>query len=224
MSGDVAPLSPATGVAGLVLAAGHSTRFGADKLLAPLGGRAVVTWSIAALEAATDHVFVVVPPSAAELTDVLRHSRGMSAGRSVRIVENPTRDDGMASSIAVGISAIDADVGAVIIALGDQPLVSPRVVQMLVARWRLGGALAVAPRYRDGRGHPVLFGRECFAALCALDGDQGARSVLTALGNDLAMVEFDEPTPLDVDSPDVLARLVERLTRERVTDADRDGR
>ena len=224
MSGDAAPLLPATRVAGLVLAAGRSTRFGADKLLAPLGGRAVVTWSIAALEVATDHVLVVVPPAAAALTDALRQVGRMSAGQSVRIVENPTRDDGMASSIAVGISALDADVGAVIIALGDQPLVSSHVVQMLVARWRLGGALAVAPRYRDGRGHPVLFGRQCFAALCALDGDQGARSVLATLGDDLAMVEFDEPTPLDVDSPDVLARLVTQLARERVTNADRDGR
>jgi molybdenum cofactor cytidylyltransferase len=95
-------------------------------------------------------------------------------------------------------------------------------VAMLVARWRSGGVLAVAPQYRDGRGHPVLFGRECFAALCALEGDQGARSVLTALGDDLAMVLVDEPTPLDVDSPDVLAQLVKRLTVS--ADSPRDGR
>ncbi len=215
-------------VAGLVLAAGRSARFGADKLLAPLAGRPVVTWSIAAIGAATDHVLVVLPPGAAALAGALHQDHGMSAGRSVRIVENPSRDLGMASSIAAGVASLDAGVGAVIIALGDQPLVSPDVVRRLVARWQLGGALAVAPRYRDGQGHPVLFGRACFAALCALEGDRGARSVLTALGDDLAMVEVDEPTPLDVDSPDVLERLerlVERLTRERTAnpDSSRDG-
>ncbi|MEO7454937.1 MAG: hypothetical protein ABIY52_01650, partial [Gemmatimonadaceae bacterium] len=61
--------------------------------------------------------------------------------------------------------------------------------------------------YRDGRGHPVLFARACFEALGALRGDVGARAVLDALGERLALVEVDGDAPLDVDTPEVLAQL-----------------
>ena len=63
------------------------------------------------------------------------------------------------------------------------------------------------PVYRDGRGHPVLFGRACFDALATLRGDVGARAVLESLGERLAEVPVDADAPLDVDTPDVLGRL-----------------
>ena len=66
---------------------------------------------------------------------------------------------------------------------------------------------AVVPVYRDGRGHPVLFGRACFAAVGALRGDVGARAVLEALGDRLAQVPVEADAPLDVDTPEVLAQL-----------------
>ena len=94
-----------------------------------------------------------------------------------------------------------------VIALADQPLVSPNVVSALCNRWREGGVAAVAPEYRDGRGHPVLFGQECFAALEALRGDVGARSVLDALGNRGAPLPMDAAMPVDVDTPEALQAL-----------------
>ena len=65
----------------------------------------------------------------------------------------------------------------------------------------------MAPRYRDGRGQPVLFGRAAFAALGRLTGDAGARSVLDALGDDVATISVDATMPVDVDTPDALRAL-----------------
>ena len=81
------------------------------------------------------------------------------------------------------------------------------VVRRLCVRWREGGVKAVAPRYRDGRGHPVLFGRETFPALLALTGDTGARALLDALGEAVAVVPVDDTAPVDVDTPDALHAL-----------------
>src|SRR5260370_713831 len=84
---------------------------------------------------------------------------------AARWVERAGRGAAMAGSIRGGIAALPPEGEAVVIALAAQPLVSSGVVRRLCDRWRAGGVSAVAPRYRDGRGHPVLFGRETFAAL-----------------------------------------------------------
>lgn len=189
-------------IAGLLLAAGRSSRFGADKLCAKLNGKAVIRWSAEALSAA-DVVYVVIPPGADAITQALSRL-------DVSFVVNLARAEGMASSIRAGVAALPSDVDAVIIALADQPLVSKDVIRALGERWRMGDVPAVAPQYRDGRGHPVLFGRECFAQLETLRGDVGARSVLEALGERVARVSVDADMPVDVDTPEALLALQRR--------------
>ena len=187
-------------IAGLLLAAGRSARFGGDKLLAPLHGRPVLFWSAAALATAVDMLYLVVPPDAVQRVDALD-------GIPLVVVPHAGRDAGMGSSIRAGLVALPADAEAVVIALADQPFVASEVVRRLTERWRDGGVTAVAPRYRDGRGHPVLFGRAAFGALAAIDGDTGARALLDALGDAVALVPVDATMPVDVDTPDALRAL-----------------
>ena len=187
-------------IAGLLLAAGRSRRFGGDKLLAPLRGRPVLSWSASALASAVDVLYVVLPAG-----DEAR--RAALAPLTPYVVEHARRDEGLGSSIGAGVAALPTGVEAVVVMLADQPLVSRAVIGRLLDRWREGGAAAVAPRYRDGQGHPVLFGRSTFDALRALSGDRGARAVLEALGEALAFVEVDEPMPIDVDTPAALLAL-----------------
>ena len=150
--------------------------------------------------APVDVVYVVIPPGADAATQALSRL-------GVNFVVNLARDEGMASSIRAGIAALTPDVEAVVIALADQPLAAAGVTEALCERWRAGDAAAVAPMYEDGRGHPVLFGRECFAGLLVLRGDVGARAVLDALGSRLALVDIGGTSPIDVDTPDALQSL-----------------
>jgi molybdenum cofactor cytidylyltransferase len=187
-------------IAGLLLAAGRSSRFGGDKLLAPLHGRPVMLWSAAAIAAEVDALYVVVPQGEGDRIEAL-------APLAPIVVAHARRDEGMASSIAAGIAALPGSVEAVVLALGDQPFVSASVVRRLCERWRAGRPQAVAPRYRDGLGHPVLFDRSAFANLRALKGDTGARAVLDALGDGLALVPIESAGPADVDTPGELRAL-----------------
>ena len=191
-------------IAGLLLAAGRSVRFGGDKLLAQLCGRRVVRWSVESLAANVDVIYAVVPPGAHELIRAL-------GGINVVFVEHLGRDQGLASSIGAGVAALSDDVEAVLIALGDQPLVSSVIGSRLVAAWRARHARAVAPKYRDRVGHPVLLDRRCFAQLSALTGDQGARTLLDSLGSELELVRVDENAPADVDTREAL-RVLETAT------------
>ena len=189
-------------IAGLLLAAGRSRRFGGDKLLAPLRGRRVIRWSAEALARVVSPIYVVTAPGAQELVRAL-------GGLDVVLVEHIGRDGGLGTSLAAGIAALSEDVPSVVIALADQPLVDSAVVAQLCEAWRArdGAPRAVAPLYRDGRGHPVLFSRACFVELACLRGDTGARALLDAMGEDLLLVPVDADAPADVDTPAALDAL-----------------
>ena len=195
-------------IAGLLLAGGASRRFGSNKLVAPLGDRPVVRWSAEALEAAVDVVYVVIPTGSEAVRQALD-------GVAVRWVENPDAREGLASSIRAGVAALPAETSAVVITLGDQPLVDPRVIRRVVDHWRSAGAeaRAVVTKYLDGRGHPTLFGAALFPALCMLAGDRGARDLLTSLGAAVEVVSVGHERPADVDTPEALETLERTLPR-----------
>ena len=197
-------------IAGLLLASGASRRFRSNKLVAPLDGRAVVRWSAEALVGAVDATFVVVPATSDEI-------RGALHGLPVRWVENVDASEGMATSIRAGVAALPAEVEAVVMTLGDQPLIDVDVIRDVVATWRAAtpGTRAVVAEYDDGRGHPALFGAELFTELRALEGDRGARELLASLGESVAVVLASGVRPLDIDTPDALAALEARNRQAR---------
>ena len=193
-------------IAGILLASGASTRFGGDKLLAQLDSRPIVRWSAEAIVGVVDELVVVVREDAAGV-------RAALDGLPIRFAINHDAERGMSTAIRAGIAALPADAKAVIVALGDQPLLDAGVVERLVARWRTSGACAVQPCYEDGRGHPVLFDASLFAALSELEGDVGARAVLDAVGDALDLLPVGGPRPVDVDTPAALRTVAAQLTQ-----------
>ncbi|HEX7939495.1 MAG TPA: nucleotidyltransferase family protein [Gemmatimonadaceae bacterium] len=190
-------------ISALLLAAGASRRFGAPKLLQMVNGRPVVRWSAESLAGVADETLVIVAPENEAMRRALE-------GLSVRIVVNPRAAEGMASSLSCGVAAASPLADAVLVALGDEPLLPRRCHERVIARFRAGGADVVAATYGGTRGHPVLFSRAMFTELRALGGDHGARAVADADPSRLSLVEMDEPHPIDVDTPEDLARLTRR--------------
>jgi molybdenum cofactor cytidylyltransferase len=190
-------------VAGLLLAAGVSTRMGRPKQLLDWGGRSLVRATAeTALAARLDPVLVVVGGARAEVERAL-------AGLPLRTVANPDYAAGQSTSLRAGIAALEADSDAVVVLLGDQPFVSAAIVERLVAEWRASAAPIVAPVYAGQRGNPVLFARAVFPELLAIRGDQGARTVLAADPARVRLVAFDDPRPLaDIDTLEDYQRLL----------------
>lgn len=189
----------APGIVGILLAAGRGTRFGGDKLLAQLAsssglaGECVGATACRHLLAALPRVIAVVRPDDAELAAAL----GAAGARIVRCVD---ADDGMGASLACGVRATK-DAGGWVVALADMPWIQPSTIARVAAAVADGAPVA-APFHRGARGHPVGFSPACYAALAALTGDEGARSVVTAHHDSLARVDVDDAGTLrDIDTP-----------------------
>lgn len=198
-------------IAGLLLAAGAATRFGSQKLLAPLAdGVPLILQTARTLRAAVDELIVVVGHEAGAVARALD-------GSDATIVRNDEWADGMSTSLRAGVRALPIGAEAVVVALGDQPFLDPAIFQAVVREWKATGLPIVSARYAGTRGHPVLFDRAIFRELEQVTGDAGARAVIERDGGRVAFVDVNDALPLDVDTPADLAR----LDRDRVNAASR---
>jgi molybdenum cofactor cytidylyltransferase len=206
-------------IVGVLLAAGSARRFGAQKLLASVASERagesapVVRLSALRLLAAGLGQTIVVLGSEREAV------RAVLADLPVSFVVNEDYAEGLSTSMKCGVSAaltLGEEMEAVAIALGDQPTVGPHVLPALVecfarhAAEGLGNRSIVGPSFRGVRGNPVIIGRGVLPELLEVTGDQGARDVIARNASSVRLVDFDEPMPLDVDTPADLAALVAR--------------
>jgi molybdenum cofactor cytidylyltransferase len=197
-------------IAAIVLAAGLSRRLGRAKLLEDVGGETLIRRTVRqVIGAGIGEVIVVVGPA-------LRESFAAALdGLDVRLVINPAPETGQSGSLRVGVEALPAGVSDVLVALGDQPELPGEVVPRLRAALDESGAALAAPRYRDGRGNPVLFRASVLAQeLSDIAGDQGARSLIDRDPSRVVLVPFDRPMPADVDTAEDLAALRARSGAE----------
>ncbi len=187
-------------IVGILLAAGKGTRFGGAKLLAPLP---VASHSVAAgtpvgvaacrhLVAAVADVVAVIRPGDPALAQQLREA-------GARVVECQRADDGMGASLACGVTAApDAD--GWVVALADMPWLAPATI-VSVADALTAGADIAAPIIDGERAHPVGFSRRHFAALIALTGDAGAKSLVEENRESMRLIAIDdEGARRDVDT------------------------
>ena len=186
-------------LAGILLAAGSARRFGTSKLLHPLAdGTPVGVAAARNLLTAIPRCVAVVRPGDHNLGSAL-------AAAGLNIVENPRADRGLGSSLAVGVRAtVHAD--GWLIALADMPWVDPATVRGLANGLREGASM-IAPDYRGVRGHPVGFAACWGQQLQQLDGDEGARGLLSAHPEQLLIQATEDPGVVqDIDHPRDLER------------------
>lgn len=189
-------------IAGIVLAAGRSTRMGGpNKLTAVLDGLPLVRHAAsAALQAGLSEVVVVTGHQADRVEAAL-------AGLAVRFIHNPDFAGGLSTSLRTGIGALDEATDAAVVLLGDMPRVDASLVRRLAGAFDPAAGRHVAVPVADGRrGNPVLWGRRFFGELMKVTGDQGGRAVLASAPEAVAEVPAEgEGVHLDLDTPEALA-------------------
>lgn len=188
----------------MLLAAGESRRMGSPKQLLDVDGIPMLRRAaLCALAASMDPVIVVC---GAARDDV----RLTVADLPLRVVDNTRWQEGVGSSIHAGLgAAMEHDPDAVVVALGDQPLLTPATFTSLATAWQREGTPVVASEYSGTVGAPALFAKSMFANLLALPADQGCKKVILQMPAHLVSRCACPDAAVDIDTPDEYARFRE---------------
>ena len=181
-------------IVGILLAAGSSRRFGADKRLHRLAdGTPMALASARHLASACARTIVVIRPDDSALVSLL-------AAEGVETVVCDEADQGMGHSLSRGIAS-SAEADGWLVALADMPYIKPASYHAVLDSLQRGASLA-RPIYQGKTGHPVGFSAKHLPELLGLTGDQGGKAILDAHRNDLRCCSVDDPGVLkDIDHP-----------------------
>ena len=189
-------------IAGIVLAAGRSSRMGPrNKLLESVGGEPMVRRVAAVANVGgAKPVVVVTGHEAAEVGAALH-------GLGVTVILNLEYADGLSTSLRAGLSALPVEIDGALILLGDMPEVEASVLSALMSAFT--GTSAICVPVRHGRkGNPVLWGRRYFPEMMELTGDAGAKPLMARHQAQVIEVEVATDSIFqDVDAPDDIARI-----------------
>ena len=200
-AGAIPPATRHT-IAGLVLAAGASSRMGRPKALLELDASGVTFARAVCDRLTTAAVWPIVVVTRADLRDALA-----AVLPGVGVVVNPDPDRGQLSSLLAGLDAV-GPCDALLVTLVDLPLFQPSTVRSLLARWRDTRAPLVRPVHDGRNGHPAIFGRALLDALRVADIAAGAKPVIGRFLADAVSVAVDDPgTVEDFDTPGEYDRL-----------------
>jgi molybdenum cofactor cytidylyltransferase len=181
-------------IAGIILAAGGSKRFGQPKQLLDWQGQPVVRRvALTALQVGLSPVIVVVGAAGEGVASVIKDL-------PLRIVINEKWDTGLSSSIKEGINSLPKEVGGIIFLQGDQPQIPPSLVRSLVETHQNSLNPIVAPLIDGQRGNPVLFDRITLQAFETLNGEMGGRELFSRFQVQ-RIIWHDKNLLLDIDTP-----------------------
>jgi molybdenum cofactor cytidylyltransferase len=184
-------------VAGLLLAAGASSRMGRPKQLMPVSGSGLLDIVLGeALRSDLDLVNLVLGHQADEIKKALRTDLRHP---KLKITFNNQYRDGISTSIRSGLSEVDVAYDHVMIILADMPRLTSKLINLLLHRYFESSFSLGALQTSTKRSHPVIIGRQFYPALRQLRGDVGARDLFLAYPGHVLLVE----TGTDYDDRDI---------------------
>jgi len=191
---------PEPSIFAIVLAAGSGRRFGSTKQLAEYYGESLVRRAVRlAEEVCGNRSVLVVGNDWKRVLAACGRLRGF-------FVRNDKHESGMASSIACGVASVAHSAGAVLLIMAYQPLVTAEHLNVLIGHWTGAPEDIVVSEYSEIQGPPVVFPARCFESLMKLEGDQGARAILSDSSFSVSAIHCDAAA-IDVDTPEDLEKL-----------------
>jgi molybdenum cofactor cytidylyltransferase len=176
-------------IAGLLLAAGSSTRMGSPKQLLHVQGVTLLERILnEALKSELDKIILILGHQSKEIKKALGQ---IIVHKKLRVIENPRYRQGISSSITTGLSETEDNYDHVMILLADLPHVTSRLINLLIHRYLESHLPIGAIQVKSKRSHPVIFGRPLYNELRKLQGDMGARALFKKYGDRACLVEPD---------------------------------
>lgn len=189
-------------IAGILLAAGTSSRMGRNKLLFELDGESVLR------SAARRALAGGLSPLLVILGHEPDRARREIEDLPCRWVLNPHYERGIRSSLKCGVEAVPPEARAAMVLLADMPFVSPEMVAAMIARYRVSAAPLVVSDYEGVNAPPMLYDRSLFPELLAMTGKGCGRQVVKNHLDEAEVLSWPAAALADIDVPDDYDRIV----------------
>jgi molybdenum cofactor cytidylyltransferase len=188
-------------VAGILLAAGTSSRMGRNKMLFELNGESVLRGAARrALAAGLSPLLVVLGHEAEK-------SRAELDGLPCQVVINPNYEQGINSSLKAGVSAVPAGTQAAVVMLADMPFVTPEMIAGLIDRYQKSEAPLVISDYEGVNAPPMLYDKSLFDELLAMTGEGCGRQVVRRHREEAEVLAWSPSALADIDVPEDYERM-----------------
>jgi len=199
--------------AGIILAAGMSTRFGRPKQLLKIGDSTILSMVVdAAIKSELDKIVLVLGHKADTISDSLGE---LLSDSRLKTVINPRYQEGMSTSLQCALTGIRNEFPSIMVLMGDQPLLSDQVINILLRQFRKSGKDICVPVYEGKRGLPVCVTKRFYDNILEVKGDMGARDIIRNHPTDVLTLEMEDSTPfMDIDKETDLERL-QSIIKER---------
>jgi molybdenum cofactor cytidylyltransferase len=189
-------------VAGILLAAGTSSRMGSNKMLFELDGESVLRGAARRMLAGGVSPLLVVLGHEAD------RAKQELAGLPCQVVINPNYEQGINSSLKTGVSAVPADAQAALVMLADMPFVTPEMLAGLIACYRSSDAPLVISDYEGVNAPPMLYDRSLFSELLAMTGEGCGRQVVKRHRDEAKILPWPAADLADLDVPEDYERVM----------------
>ena len=184
----------------LVMAAGNSVRFGENKLMIPVDGKAMIRRALETVPA-EKFAAVTVVTQYSEVED-LAHAFGFHC------IRNDHPELGISRTIRLGTEYLGQTCEAIMYQVSDQPLLRRKSVCSMIDLFMMHPDRIVCMAHDGTRGNPCIFPKVFFPELCALSGDKGGGEVILAHLDRLLLFETDGQELIDADTPTALKKLL----------------
>ena len=170
----------------IILAAGESKRMGSPKMLLDFKSGTMIEKVIANVkDSKVSNIMVVLGAYKEAIIDQI-------GKLTVKFCYNDNYMEGMLSSVQCGFRNIPSDCKAVLVFQGDQPLITPSVINTVIEAWLMSGKGIIIPVFMSKRGHPILIDRKYSDEIEKLDAGKGLRSLAYRFSDDVLEVKTDE--------------------------------
>jgi molybdenum cofactor cytidylyltransferase len=185
----------------LVLAAGESKRMGESKQLLPFENKTIIETVIDhIMHSEVDEILIVLGSNREEIERTIKDL-------PVKSVHNPHFKEGMLSSIQKGFVSLPKEAKAVLVFLGDQPMIPSSSVDQIINAYRSSEKGIILPVYRHKRGHPILIDSKYYQEVADLNPGIGLRELIHNHPDDILEVELDTSSVIkDIDTPEDYSR------------------
>jgi len=193
-------MSKKSKIALIILAAGKSTRFPGNKLLAKINGESMIEKIVkTALRSKAGRILIVTGYEAEKIKQLIKEIRD----ERIQVVYNPRYEEGQSSSVRTGVKQVVEEADAVMIHPADVPFITPEDIDRLIEVYEITNAAIIVASHRGRHGHPILFSNKLFDDIMRITEEKhGLKELVEKYREEIVEVESSQYTTIDIDTPE----------------------